>query len=88
MRKIPTFRDNADILTVESIAKKVILLYILYINIWLLDVITIIEKNMTLTVEPGIYLPDKFGVRIEDTVLVTAGGFETFASIPKDLIIL
>ena len=48
----------------------------------------VLKENMTLTVEPGIYLPDKFGVRIEDTVLVTAGGFETFASIPKDLIIL
>ena len=48
----------------------------------------ILKENMTLTVEPGIYLPDKFGVRIEDTVLVTADGFETFASIPKDLLIL
>ena len=48
----------------------------------------ILKENMTLTVEPGIYLPDKFGVRIEDTVLVTKDGFETFASIPKDLLIL
>lgn len=48
----------------------------------------ILKENMTLTVEPGIYLPDKFGVRIEDTVLVTKEGFETFASIPKDLLIL
>lgn len=48
----------------------------------------ILKANMTLTVEPGIYLPDKFGVRIEDTVLVTPEGFETFASISKDLLIL
>ncbi|MBQ1977259.1 MAG: aminopeptidase P family protein [Ruminococcus sp.] len=48
----------------------------------------ILKENMTLTVEPGIYLPDKFGVRIEDTVLVTKNGYETFASIPKDLLIL
>ncbi len=47
-----------------------------------------LQENMTLTVEPGIYLPDKFGVRIEDTVLVKKDGFETFASIPKDLLIL
>ncbi len=47
-----------------------------------------LRENMTLTVEPGIYLPDKFGVRIEDTVLVTKEGFETFATLPKDLIIL
>lgn len=48
----------------------------------------ILTENMTLTVEPGIYLPDKFGVRIEDTVLVTSEGYETFAAIPKDLLIL
>lgn len=48
----------------------------------------VLKENMTLTVEPGIYLPDKFGVRIEDTVLVTEDGYETFASIPKELIIL
>ena len=48
----------------------------------------ILKENMTLTVEPGIYLPDKFGVRIEDTVLITEDGYETFASIPKDLLIL
>lgn len=48
----------------------------------------ILKENMTLTVEPGIYLPDKFGVRIEDTVLITKDGFETFASVPKELLIL
>lgn len=48
----------------------------------------ILKENMTLTVEPGIYLPQKFGVRIEDTVLVTADGFESFATLPKELIIL
>ncbi len=47
-----------------------------------------LKENMTVTVEPGIYLPDKFGVRIEDTVLVTKEGFETFATLPKELIIL
>jgi len=49
---------------------------------------TILRPGMVITVEPGIYLPDKFGVRIEDTVLVTEEGFETFANIPKDLIII
>ncbi len=48
----------------------------------------ILKVGMTLTVEPGIYLPDKFGVRIEDTVIVTENGYETLASIPKELIIL
>ncbi len=50
--------------------------------------VEVLKENMTLTVEPGIYLPDKFGVRIEDTVLITSEGFESFASIPKDLLIL
>lgn len=40
------------------------------------------------TVEPGIYLPGKFGVRIEDMVLVTAGGCRNLTNSPKDLIIL
>ncbi len=33
----------------------------------------IIEENMVFTVEPGIYLPDEFGVRIEDTVAMQNG---------------
>ena len=37
---------------------------------------THLESGMTVTVEPGVYLPGSFGVRIEDTVLVTATGCE------------
>ncbi len=37
---------------------------------------TIIEENMIFTVEPGIYLEDQFGVRIEDMIRVTAQGAE------------
>ena len=33
----------------------------------------IIEDNMVFTIEPGIYLPDEFGVRIEDTVVMKNG---------------
>jgi Xaa-Pro aminopeptidase len=36
----------------------------------------IIEENMVFTIEPGIYLPNKFGVRIEDMVLATSNGVE------------
>ena len=32
---------------------------------------TKLEKNMAITVEPGIYIPKKFGVRIEDSLIVT-----------------
>ena len=41
-----------------------------------------------ITVEPGIYLPGKFGVRIEDTVRVTADGCVNLTKSPKELIIL
>jgi len=34
---------------------------------------TIIAENMLFTIEPGIYLPDKFGVRIEDMVVIQNG---------------
>ena len=43
---------------------------------------------MMLSVEPGIYLPDKFGVRIEDTIYVTEDGCENITHSPKELIIL
>ena len=38
--------------------------------------------------EPGIYLPGKFGVRIEDVVIFTADGCENITRSPKNLIIL
>ena len=37
---------------------------------------TILKEGMVITIEPGIYLKNKFGVRIEDTVLVTKTGFK------------
>ena len=49
---------------------------------------TILEEGVMITVEPGIYLPGKFGVRIEDTVRVTADGCVNLTKSPKELIIL
>lgn len=49
---------------------------------------TVLEPGMIETVEPGIYLPGKFGVRIEDMVLITEDGYENLASSPKELIVL
>jgi len=37
---------------------------------------TVLKPGMTLTVEPGIYLPGRFGIRIEDVILVTSNGCE------------
>jgi Xaa-Pro aminopeptidase len=38
---------------------------------------------MIVTIEPGVYLPERFGVRIEDTVLVTASGCEILTPTTK-----
>lgn len=45
-------------------------------------------SGMVVTSEPGIYLDNEFGVRIEDMVLVTKDGYKNFNSFTKDLIIL
>lgn len=47
-----------------------------------------LESGMIITDEPGIYLPSKFGVRIEDMYLVTDNGPKDLAFIDKELIIL
>ncbi len=47
---------------------------------------TILEEGMIETIEPGIYIPDKYGVRIEDMGAVTAEGYDNFASSAKELI--
>jgi Xaa-Pro aminopeptidase len=42
-----------------------------------------LEAGMSLTIEPGIYLPDEFGVRIEDLVIIREEGIEILSNTPK-----
>jgi len=46
------------------------------------------EAGMIFTIEPGIYIPDWGGVRIEDVIVVTPDGCEVLTAIPKDLLIV
>lgn len=48
----------------------------------------ILKEGMVITDEPGIYIPEKFGVRIEDMIYITENGYINFVTLPKELIIL
>lgn len=47
---------------------------------------TVLRENMIMTVEPGIYLPKKFGVRIEDFVVIKQNSCYNLTNAPKNLI--
>ncbi len=47
-----------------------------------------VPAGAIVTAEPGIYLPDQFGVRIEDMLLITQEGNQNLTLAPKDLLIL
>jgi Xaa-Pro aminopeptidase len=46
----------------------------------------LLRPGMVITIEPGVYLPGKFGVRIEDTVVVTENGCEILTPCSKEMI--
>lgn len=48
----------------------------------------ILQAGQVVTVEPGIYLPGEFGVRIEDMAAITTGGFENLTHSAKELLVL
>ena len=44
----------------------------------------LLKENMVVTVEPGVYKPGQFGIRIEDTVLITKLGMQKLTRSPKE----
>ena len=50
------------------------------------DTEMVLRPGIVMTIEPTINLHGKFGVRIEDDVLVTAGGRETLTTLGKELV--
>lgn len=46
---------------------------------------TVLEEGMVFSVEPGIYLPGRFGIRLEEIVILRADGPEILSSLPRDV---
>jgi Xaa-Pro dipeptidase len=48
----------------------------------------ILLPGMTFTIEPGIYLPNRNGVRIEDDIVITTNGCQSLTDLPRELVTL
>ncbi len=48
----------------------------------------VLKENIVFSVEPGIYLENEFGVRIEDVGVLTSSGLEMFSNQPEEIIII
>ena len=49
---------------------------------------TFLKENMVIANEPGIYIPGKYGIRIEDTILVEKNGCTVLTTSPKNYVII
>lgn len=49
---------------------------------------TVLDEGMVFSIEPGIYLPGRFGVRLEDIVILRADGPEIFSDLPRDVTVI
>jgi Xaa-Pro aminopeptidase len=49
---------------------------------------TILEEGMVFSIEPGIYIPGRFGIRLEEIVILREDGPEVFSTLPRDLVVV
>ena len=47
-----------------------------------------IPEGAVISAEPGVYIPGKFGVRIEDVLVITKDGSENITKLDKELVVL
>lgn len=48
----------------------------------------LLQKGHTVTIEPGVYFPGEFGIRIEDTILIDSNTCERLSTIGRDLLVI
>lgn len=49
---------------------------------------TVLEEGMVFSIEPGIYIPGRFGIRLEEIVILREDGPEIFSTLPRDLVVV